>query len=387
MTLRILLLLIALSQGVSAQQFQMIKNVPDHSQPPATTLPSTIDSNFCAPFAFLNIIDYWENIQFHPDAQGMMAGLPALQVSEYIGWFMDTNDRGSPARMNGAGFPSASGTYIIDQFQGIQDYVSFDQNNPLGFPFTIPALKVANSWDIQHFLGDIFPEYQREINDGFPVKLDFLYWHIIPTGDTLFDPGPPVDTILIHYWGPILPNSAFDPEAPWEEWNLETGDNGIGHAVTGVGYIVDTLEFAIVHDNWRSTPKNIAIQWINPNLPMQLVTSMIFIHLPAVGIESRLSLSGLSSPALHQNYPNPFNPVTTFEFYLPTASQVRLKIFNIAGEEVATLLSASLLSGNYEYEWDASGFASGVYFYCLSVGSLKGEAGELAMTKKLVLLR
>ncbi len=107
---------------------------------------------------------------------------------------------------------------------------------------------------------------------------------------------------------------------------------------------------------------------------------------PIVGIEQWFE-SKIANFKLYQNYPNPFNPTTTIEFSLPQSDFVTLKIYNLVGEEVATLLSASLLSGSHQCEWDASGMASGVYFYRLSVGSLKGEAGEWVMTKKLVLLR
>jgi hypothetical protein len=90
---------------------------------------------------------------------------------------------------------------------------------------------------------------------------------------------------------------------------------------------------------------------------------------------------------LSQNYPNPFNPSTTIEFDLPKASNVTLKIYNILGEEVTTLVSDRLSAGSYNYEWDASNLASGVYLYRLSVGSLSGEAGEFVETRKMVLMR
>ena len=83
---------------------------------------------------------------------------------------------------------------------------------------------------------------------------------------------------------------------------------------------------------------------------------------------------------LYQNYPNPFNPSTTMEFDLPKPSKVILKIYNILGEEVTTLLSASLLSGSYTYEWDASGLASGVYLYRL-------EAEGYVQTRKMILMK
>jgi hypothetical protein len=82
---------------------------------------------------------------------------------------------------------------------------------------------------------------------------------------------------------------------------------------------------------------------------------------------------------LYQNYPNPFNPSTTIEFDLPKASEVKLKIFNILGEEVSTLVSDRLSAGSYSYEWDASNFASGVYLYRL-------QAGDYNETRKMVLM-
>ncbi len=83
---------------------------------------------------------------------------------------------------------------------------------------------------------------------------------------------------------------------------------------------------------------------------------------------------------LEQNYPNPFNASTNIEFRIPKNEFVTLKIFNILGEEVATLLSASLLSASHTVNWDASDMASGVYFYRL-------EAGDFVQTRKMLLVR
>jgi len=83
---------------------------------------------------------------------------------------------------------------------------------------------------------------------------------------------------------------------------------------------------------------------------------------------------------LKQNYPNPFNPSTTIEFSLPQADFVTLKIYNILGEEVATLVSERLSAGKYKYEWDAGNLASGVYLY-------RGNASEFQEVRKMILLR
>jgi hypothetical protein len=70
--------------------------------------------------------------------------------------------------------------------------------------------------------------------------------------------------------------------------------------------------------------------------------------------------------ALSQNYPNPFNPVTKISYSIPKESFVTIKVFDITGKEVATLLSEIRGAGNYEVNFDGSKFASGVYFYRLS---------------------
>jgi len=88
----------------------------------------------------------------------------------------------------------------------------------------------------------------------------------------------------------------------------------------------------------------------------------------------------LKSYYLFQNYPNPFNPSTIIEFDTPKTSNVTLKIFNILGEEVTTLVSDRLSAGLYMYEWDASNMANGVYLYRL-------EAGGFVETRKMILMR
>jgi len=101
---------------------------------------------------------------------------------------------------------------------------------------------------------------------------------------------------------------------------------------------------------------------------------------PIVGLKTPLATNLPVSFDLKQNYPNPFNPVTAIAFNLPKTSQVTLKIFNVLGEEVATLVSRRLTTGKYTYEWDGSNVASGVYLYRI-------EAEGFVETRKMVLMR
>lgn len=72
---------------------------------------------------------------------------------------------------------------------------------------------------------------------------------------------------------------------------------------------------------------------------------------------------------LAQNYPNPFNPSTIIEFNVPELTNVSLKVYNSVGQEIATLVNESKQPGNYSVNFNASEFASGVYFYVLRAGS------------------
>jgi uncharacterized protein YegP (UPF0339 family) len=103
-----------------------------------------------------------------------------------------------------------------------------------------------------------------------------------------------------------------------------------------------------------------------------------------------VQLSGTSLPEklnLAQNYPNPFNPVTKINFDIPEKSNVTLKIFDITGKTVNTLINnEQLLQGSYNINFDASQIPSGVYFYRLISGSGSGKE-DFVLTKKMMLTK
>jgi len=91
--------------------------------------------------------------------------------------------------------------------------------------------------------------------------------------------------------------------------------------------------------------------------------------------------------ALHQNYPNPFNPETNISFDLPVNAFVTLKVFNLIGQEVATIVSGELEAGKHSYTIgkEKLGMSSGVYFYRLQARG--SEAQSFVATRKLILLK
>ena len=100
---------------------------------------------------------------------------------------------------------------------------------------------------------------------------------------------------------------------------------------------------------------------------------------PTVALEDELGIP--DEYQLAQNYPNPFNPTTNIRFGLPEAANVSLRIYNILGEEVATLVnSTELAAGFHTYNFDASRLSSGMYIYRI-------EAGNFVEVKKMLLLK
>jgi hypothetical protein len=83
---------------------------------------------------------------------------------------------------------------------------------------------------------------------------------------------------------------------------------------------------------------------------------------------------------MQQNYPNPFNAGTTIEFYVPYFSNVKLKVFNILGEVIETLVDAEYPEGKHQINWNASGLSSGIYF-------IQIDGNEFRQIKKAVLIK
>jgi photosystem II stability/assembly factor-like uncharacterized protein len=97
-------------------------------------------------------------------------------------------------------------------------------------------------------------------------------------------------------------------------------------------------------------------------------------------IESKKSISQPDNFLLMQNYPNPFNPSTTIEYEIPKQSHVTIKIFDLLGREVATLVNDRESAGKYKIKFDGSGLSTGIYLYRM-------EAGNFSQTRKLILIK
>jgi len=99
---------------------------------------------------------------------------------------------------------------------------------------------------------------------------------------------------------------------------------------------------------------------------------------PTVKVEE--GSSTINGFELAQNYPNPFNPSTSIKYAIGTRQFVTLKIYDVLGNEIETLVDEEKQVGTYELNWNASNLPSGIYFYQL-------RAGSFVETKKMVLMK
>ena len=140
-------------------------------------------------------------------------------------------------------------------------------------------------------------------------------------------------------------------------WSLQYGTLGFGSALRAISFFDDSIGYAVGDSGAILITKNggvTSVGGMNEGLPESIF--------------------------LYQNYPNPFNPSTTINYRLPTNHHATLKVFDLLGREVATLVNEVKRPGIHTVQWDAADLASGIYFYRLT-------AGDFSETKKLMLTR
>jgi hypothetical protein len=185
-----------------------------------------------------------------------------------------------------------------------------------------------------------------------------------------------VDYAQVTNIGPVnrTPYLPMETDQPWLEVSPETGTISPGNSetITASFDMPDTAQVG-----WQYEGDII----IHNNSVLDPVTIPVTVTITGTGI----SENGTVLPqeyALHQNYPNPFNPNTNIRFDLREAGHVTLAIYNILGQNVATLVDQRFNAGSHQVTFDAAtaGLASGVYFYRI-------EAGQFTDMKKMVLMK
>ena len=192
---------------------------------------------------------------------------------------------------------------------------------------------------------------------------------------------------------PRPPSGVFDARFVGEgealAKRIETGANGTAEAAVTLSAANYPME---IHWDMRSSETEYAVRIGGMLLPLTGTGSHTIASGDAsmtIAVVARDRESSAEIPgefALHQNYPNPFNPTTLVSFELPVASGVRLEVFNVLGERVATLVDGELPPGSHALTFDAARLSSGVYFTVMRArGTANGEefraTGRMLLTK------
>jgi len=161
-------------------------------------------------------------------------------------------------------------------------------------------------------------------------------------------------------------------------------DSSTGYAVGDSGLILRTSNGGI---NWtvqnsNTTKKLFDVYFIDNNVGIIAGEDGTILTTTTGGLTFVNSNSEFIPEGyyLSQNYPNPFNPVTNLEFGISDLGFISLKVYEIIGKEVQTLVNKNLSAGNYKFEFDGSDLPSGIYFYKL-------EAGDYVVTRRMLLLK
>jgi hypothetical protein len=173
----------------------------------------------------------------------------------------------------------------------------------------------------------------------------------------------------------------------YEFSQIPVGGNWITSGLNGaqvVGLTQDTIAIITKYNagNYWSIYISNMPEYNGDSLDAQFLYNAITFNDQFTGIDDRGSNRPpiLNDYLLAQNYPNPFNPITTIKYQIPEVVLVTLKVFDVLGNEIATLVNEEKPIGSYEVKFNATGLTSGVYFY-----QLKSE--EYLQTKKMILLR
>ena len=255
------------------------------------------------------------------------------------------------------------------------DEYTFGHNKPPGgSTFQQRVITKASGQDIGGW-----PEYTLPKNYACCPDINGVGWPKDGHGEIVGYRGPVLD-LPTDFRKPVplavrvrtSPNCGT--QCPGQTWPWRSQDNtGYWHddlSSIRKGYLED-LENIPAGSTWEHLPYNPDLCLVSDGLKAlfnQIVTD--------VNTEREIS----EQFSLEQNYPNPFNPSTTIKYDLPEANFVSIKVYDVLGLEVGSLVNEQKQAGKYELNWNAANLPSGVYFYRL-------QAGDFVQTRKMILLK
>ncbi|MBI1805296.1 MAG: T9SS type A sorting domain-containing protein [Ignavibacteriae bacterium] len=231
---------------------------------------------------------------------------------------------------------------------------------------------------------------------GSYVTVDSLrngsgYWLKFPTADNFSISGEPIasETVAVNQgWNMIgslsvpIPVSSVSTIPPGIQTSEFFGYDGSNYTIAstiepGQGYWIRVMQSGVL-----------LLREQQEVVPLNRIRIVPSSELPPSPPDGAIGKTGIpASFALAQSFPNPFNPSTVIRYQLPVTSRVTLRVFNLLGQEVKTLVDGIRDAGYESAEWDASSNASGVYFYRLEATSTADASKRFTEVKKMVLLK
>ncbi len=189
--------------------------------------------------------------------------------------------------------------------------------------------------------------------DGSPLPVELSTFTATSTGSTV-KLNWNTATEVNNYGFEILRQTKNEEE--WTKIGFVTG-NGNSNSIKSYSFVDDFSVIPSIHsDKYSYKLKQI------DNEGQFTYSNIIEVDL---GIPQEFSLS--------QNYPNPFNPTTTIRFSLPVQSSVVISLYNSLGQQIAKMIDGNFTSGVHEFNFDASSYASGIYFYTINANGVNGK--------------
>jgi hypothetical protein len=289
-----------------------------------------------------------------------------------------------------AGGPAEAGGYNVAGRFGIMGLVDtlsvWDYREPneltQAFPLVFPTPEDTIFWPFEYFASD-----SSEVDTIYSVGLSIVYDSIPDFHDrwafgpkfplTIIRTGPPVivstipendTTVVVNSVVTFFVEAEDTTQLPlsygWMLNSFDVDEPGSIYQYTAEQFPqvprVDTITVAITNGYFYSTK-----------------TWLVNVE-QATGINEENNR--ILSFHLEQNYPNPFNPSTKISYSIPEDGEVTLKVYNVTGNEIVTLVNKPQSAGSYQVSFDGSEFSSGIYFYSL-------EADGVRLVRKMVLIK
>jgi hypothetical protein len=253
--------------------------------------------------------------------------------------------------------------------------IRYDISNTTSFNLSNVYAGLFTDWDMQ-------PNFATNVT-GYNPALHLGYAHDVSVPGTVWCGVRALDSTTASYYAIINDTDTFEKS---DKWNYLSSGVVTTRDTTDISFVMSNGPFTIP----RNARRRIAFAMIAGTDSSGLVTSANAAKAKWNLIESidgvKPSTSNVpKSFALRQNYPNPFNPTTNISYDLPNASRVTLSIYNVLGQQVATIVNKNQTAGTYTASFNAGNYASGVYFYRLT--AVSGGASVFTDVKKLVLVK